>query len=96
MLTKRQAIRNVTRGDTSLPNPEIKRQVKALYGFTIGTNEISAVLGRYADRRFSGKAGQTELQLAAEFLRRIGGDIKRAVSILHLCNSNEAGEDQAC
>ena len=95
MITKRQTIRNVTKDDTSLSNPEIKRLVKTRYGLTVGSNEISAVLGNYADRRFSGKSGQTELHLAAAFLRQFGGDIKRAVNLLHLCGS-KAGKDRAC
>jgi len=95
MINKRQAIRNVTRDDTSLSNTAIKRAVKTRYDLTIESNEITAVLGNYADRRFSGKSGQTQLILAAQYLRQMGGDIRQAVRLLHLCGSNQTGEEEA-
>ncbi len=96
MISKRQAIRNVTAHDMSLPNKQVKKAVKDQYGLTVESNEITAVLGKYADRRFMGKAGQRSLELAGEYLRKIGGDIRQAVRLLHMWQGQNAGEDQAC
>lgn len=91
MITKRQAIRNVAADDLSLSNSRIKQEIRKRYGLVVESNEIIGVLGKYADRRFKGKAGQIELELATDYLRQMSGDVRHAVRWLHLAAGKEEG-----
>jgi hypothetical protein len=82
-ISKADMIRRVTNDDSSLPNCQIKTLVKNKYGVSVESNQITEVLGRYADRQFAGKLGKMQLQLAKDFVRKIGS-LRHAVRLLHL------------
>lgn len=85
-VSKAEAIRQIAKNDPSITNRELKNAVQRQYGLSVGSNQITNELGRYADRRFCGRSGLRQLQLAKEFVAKVG-DLRHAVRLLHLSQS---------
>ena len=83
MITRAEAIRQVTKDDLSQTNDQIKNQVRARYGLDVGTNQIIEVCGSYAKRKWNGPMGETLFRLGNDFLRHCGGNRRLATQVIN-------------
>ena len=83
MITKAQAIRNVTKQDCSITNGHVKQLVKEKYGLEVQTNQINNTIGSYADRKTQGPAHQTLLGIAEGLVKACGNDRRRAAMLIN-------------
>lgn len=83
MITKAQAIRNVTRDDPSIDNFEIKRRIKEQYDLDVETNQINNTVGAYQSRRYQGEAHKTLLKVAKGLVDACQGKKRLAVQMVN-------------
>ena len=87
-LTKSAAIRKVLRIDPSESTNAIRDIVRETYGLEVSNSHISNIAGPYKDRVREGKAGQTRLQAAENYLNTCG-TLREAVTNLHIIDEKK-------
>lgn len=70
MMSKAEAIRQISANDPSKSNHEIKEEVFRKYGFRVESNQIIGILGKQGTRY--GAAFSMGLTLAKKFIQTIG------------------------
>jgi len=83
MISKAQAIRNVTKQDCSITNGQVKELVQDKYGLEVQTNQINNTIGAYVDRKHQGQAHQTLLGIAEGLVKACGNDRRRAAMLIN-------------
>jgi hypothetical protein len=82
MISKAQAIKNVTKDDISKTNSQIKKEVFLAYGLKVESNQIIGVLGPEKSRKWQGMVWPMQQELAREYLEKIG-DIQLAIRLIY-------------
>lgn len=90
MISKAQAIKNVTKDDISKTNSQIKKEVFLAYGLKVESNQIIGVLGSEKSRKWNGKVWLMQQEWAREYLRRIG-DFQLAIRLIHSTKDEKGG-----
>lgn len=86
-ISKSNAIRAIAReSDPSHSNKWIAEQVKRKYGLDVRASQIIGILGPHKQRKHCGKIHRMRLELAEDYLRKMGGK-DDAIRFLHLARS---------